>query len=131
MNNNYTIYKENVNGCNNDYCLDNNTCECDKYKQKSDELYVKAKYVQDESMRLICEANELNEQAKELERRSKELCAKANMTWDQARKLESESNNLLDLASFYCHKASECYKNLNASCTHKPTCNTACGCKKY
>lgn len=115
---------------NNDYkhdCCIESSSECDKYKEKSDELYVKAHHVQEESKRLICEARELDDQAKELERKARELCARANMTWDNARKLESESTNLLDLASFYSCKASECYKNMGNANQYKPTCTLGYG----
>lgn len=132
MNTNYSNCTESINECKNDCYIENN-CECDKYKHKSDELYMKAHYAQDESKRLTCEAKELDQQAKELERKAKELCAQANMTWDKAAKFESEANNLLDLASFYCYKASECYKNITNACKHKPTCTTwngGCSCNK-
>lgn len=116
------------NPCNYDCHIDS-SMECDKYKQKSDELYVKAHCVQEEAKRLVCEANAYSEEAKELERKARELCGKANMTWDNARKLEAETSNLLDLASFYCNKASECYKNMNNACRNRPDCNMGYGCK--
>lgn len=98
--------------------------ECNKYKEKSDELYLKATYIQEESKRIICEARELEAHAKELEYQAKQLCAKANVAWSKAQKLDAESDNMLDLASFYCQKATECFKNAsNSSIYHKPNCN--------
>lgn len=105
--------------------------ECDAYKQKSDDLYMRAHVVQEEAKRFICQSKELNEQAKELERKAREACAAANIAWDNARKLEAEAANLLDLACFYACKASECYKNINNPCSIPPTCGRGhCGCCK-
>lgn len=97
--------------------------ECNKYKEKSDELYLKAGMIHDESKRLLCEAKELDNQAKELERRAKQVCAQANIAWDNARKLDAEGDSLLDLASFYSQKAAECAKNESNAYVFRPTCN--------
>lgn len=105
-------------------CKMSKDIECGKFKEKSDELYLNAKYIQEDYKRLICESEDLYAQSRELELKAKELCSKANMTWDKARKLELEYTNLLDLASFYCNKATECYKNCNNSYEYKPTCNS-------
>lgn len=108
--------------------------ECDKYKEKSDELYLKAGCIHEEAKRLLCEAKELDRHAKELERKAKQACAQANMVWDNARKLDVEADNLLDLASFYSKKASECAKNESNAYTFRPSCNMNichnknCGC---
>lgn len=100
--------------------------ECDKYKEKSSELCLKAQYIQEEAKKFMCEARELDAQSKEYQYKAKELCAQANAAYENAQKLNYEFENLLDLASFYCNKATECYKNTNSLCGCKPSCNTHC-----
>ncbi|MEG0844421.1 MAG: hypothetical protein RSD22_09280 [Romboutsia sp.] len=102
-----------------------NMSDCDKYKKKSDELYHQAQCIHEESKKLLCESKELSEESKRLDQNSKQLCAKANIVWDEARKLDAEASNLLDLASFYGQKASECAKN-TANFRYKPSCNGEC-----
>lgn len=121
-----SCYESDKKNCCNYDCQVDSIAECDKYKAKSDELYVKAHCIQEESKRFLCESKELEEHARDLERKAKQLCAQAKVSWDNARKLECESNNLLDLASFYAQKASECYKNMNNSGDCRPICNSGC-----
>lgn len=116
----------------NEYCQNTFTCnqcdtssglECDKYKEKADELYLKATCMHEEAKRFLCEAKELDNIAKDFEKRAKEACAEAHMVWEHAHKLDVEADNLLDLASFYSKKASDCAKNESRAYSFKPNCN--------
>lgn len=110
-------------------CTINYSSECDKYKEESDSLYVRAKCIQEESNKMLCEAKSLEEEAREMERRAKELYARSKIAYSDACKLESESNCMLELADFYCHKAHECYKNTSKACKEKNYCkeDNKCG----
>ena len=106
--------------------------ECDKYKEKADEIYKKVKYIQKEAEKSIHESKELEQQARELERQAKELYIKSQIAYDDAYKLESESHNLLDLSNFYCQKVQECYKNSNYICDYNKCYENSCKCaSKY
>lgn len=107
------------------YTMDGfNNCssECDQYKEKSDELYIQAKRIQEESKRILCEAKSIEEEAREMERKAKELYTKSKVAYSDACKLESESHSILELADFYCHKAHECYKNTTKICKENDYC---------
>ena len=105
-----------------------NECEseCEKYKGKADELYVRAQCVQEDAKRASCEAKQLEIQARDLEKQVKLLLSQARIAWDKTCKLEAEVENLLNLSNFYACKATECYKSANVNSLCKPDCNCKC-----
>lgn len=93
-----------------------NSSRCDEYKQKSDEMFMNAKYAKQEAKRLSCEAKELEEKAKELESKAMELYAQSKIVWNKVCELETEGDGLIDLAILYSQKTYECYKNSEVVC---------------
>lgn len=93
-----------------------NSIRCDEYKQKSDEMFMNAKCIKQEAKRLSCEAKELEQKAKELEMKAMELYAQSKIVWNKVCELEKEGDGLIDLATLYCQKTYECYKNSDDLC---------------
>lgn len=107
-------------------CFPNHNLECDKYKEKAEEVYAKAYCIQEEAKRYVCEAQQLEGYICELQFRIKQLCAEANETWNKATQLEAESNELFNLAECYFKKASDCYKSMNNACQTRFNTGTCC-----
>lgn len=104
------------------YGYDNcNSSKSDEYKQKSDEMFMNAKYKKQEAKRLSCEAKELEETARELESKAMELYAQSKIVWNKVCELETESDGLIDLAILYSQKTYECYKNSEVLCKNNCT----------
>lgn len=124
---------KNIYECNNDCsccgCVDDCSCECNKYKKKSDELYSDAQCLQIEAQRHMCEARQLEATAREYEAKAKQFYARSQEAWDKACRLENKSTELLELAQAYFCNASECNKSLHCVCDSMPSKDCCCSCK--
>lgn len=99
--------------------------DCEKFKRKSDELYDQAKYLQEISQNLICEAKKLEQDARDLDKEHKQICSKINIVWEEVYKLNLEVNSLFNLANFYYQKVAECRK-YNAQAMYDSKCDSSC-----